>query len=700
MTNTLPAGEHVGPALDARPARILVLAPVGRDADLTAELLARANLAPEICANADELCDGIREGAALVLMTAEALTKSEMERVAAILDAEPPWSEMPFMILVSQGGIPQTMESFTALGTRAHITLVDRPIHLKTLISATEAALRSRMRQYDLRDLLHRERRYAERLTGLAQASLAIASSVSLDETMRMITNEACRIIEGKLAITAIRVEENGKPRTISSVSCDTSVTPRIDDGEELFDLLARDLPSTVRVDGDAIAAHPLSLLVDATTLRSAVISPLQERDGATIGMIALASDRDDSFSADDQAVLMQLAHMASAAIQNARLFREAQAANRAKDDFLATLAHELRTPMTGILGWIQMLKTGATAQADVDMAIEMIESSTRLQARLVEDLLDVSRIIAGKLRIDLTAVELAPLVTTVVETFRARALESDVTLEAVVDDGPLSVMGDETRLHQIIWNLLSNAIKFTPAGGRVTVTLGRENGNACIRVSDTGQGIAPEFLPHVFDRFRQANTSARRESGLGLGLAIVHYLVELHSGTVSVRSDGVGHGTTFSITLPLFAVRVQNGEPPELRERGNAPQLAGVRVLVVDDEAPTGQIVATVLREFGAEALAVTSVAEAVKALRGFSADVIVSDIAMPGEDGYALMRRLHEMRPTLGHEIPTMALTGYGRPDDRSRILASGFQWYMQKPVEAVELAHAIESLTAQRR
>jgi CheY-like chemotaxis protein len=394
--------------------------------------------------------------------------------------------------------------------------------------------------------------------------------------------------------------------------------------------------------------------------------------------------------------VLTQLAQMASVAVQNARLYREAQDANRAKDDFLATLAHELRTPMTGILGWVQMLKSEGMERTDVASAIEMIESSTRVQARLVEDLLDVSRIIAGKLRVDLAPVELRPVVEAVVEMFHARADERGITIETNIDERPLSVYGDETRLHQVIWNLLSNAIKFTPEGGSVRVDLRSSESKAILRVTDTGQGISPEFLPYVFERFRQFdNTTVRQQAGLGLGLAIVRHLVTLHGGSVKAESDGIGSGTTFTITLPLLAVRVEPAELQQLRTNSEMPKLNGLKILVVDDDDEASKLVAQVLGQLGADAQAVTSVAAAVKMLRSFPADIVVSDIAMPGEDGYALMRRLREIEPELGRQIPTMALTAYGRPEDRSRILASGFQKYIQKPVEPVELARAIESL-----
>jgi len=687
----------------SRPLRILLLAPTGRDAETTVQILSRAGFASEACADAEELCRAIEEGAGLAIVTAEALTPRAMRRLAETFAAQPPWSEIPLMIFVAQPEMDRAARSFEALGPRAHVTLVDRPIHVKTLLSSVRTTLRSRLRQYDIRDLLaeqqkllEKERASALRLSGLAEASLAIASALSLDDVLKMIADQAAKVINSAFALIWLKVKENAGGRTIMAMSADASgARHAIDErSEQLLDSIAHGIRGSMKLSGEELQRHGGTPLFEG--LRTLLAAPLLEREGEPAGLLMLAEKPNAEFTADDETVLTQLAQMASVAVQNARLYREAQDANRAKDDFLATLAHELRTPMTGILGWVQMLKSDGMEQADVSAAIEMIESSTRVQARLVEDLLDVSRIIAGKLRVDLAPVELRPVVEAVVEMFHARADERKITLETDIEERPLSVYGDETRLHQVIWNLLSNAIKFTPEGGRVRVQLHCSESKAILRVSDTGQGISPEFLPYVFERFRQFdNSTVRQQAGLGLGLAIVRHLVTLHGGRVSADSDGIGSGTTFTITLPLLAVRVEPSEVHQLRTKPEMPKLDGVKILVVDDDDEAGNLVALVLNQLGADAKAVTSVAAAVKSLRSFPADIVVSDIAMPGEDGYAMMRRLREIEPELGRQIPTMALTAYGRPEDRSRILASGFQKYIQKPVEPVELARAIESL-----
>ncbi|MEA2413671.1 MAG: hypothetical protein QOI58_328 [Thermoanaerobaculia bacterium] len=697
--------ELIEPEIEAghRPLRILLLAPTGRDAETTVQILSRAGFASEACADAEELCRAIEEGAGLAIVTAEALSPRAMRRFAQTFGTQPPWSEIPLMIFVAQPEMDRAARSFEALGPHAHVTLVDRPIHVKTLLSSVRTSLRSRSRQYDIRDLLaeqqkllENERSSALRLSGLAEASLAIASALSLDDVLKMITDQAAKVINSAFALIWLKVTEDSSRRTIVAMSADASGSRQsIDErSEELLDAIAHQIRGSVKLTGEQLNQFGGTPLFEG--LRTLLAAPLLEREGEPAGLLMLAEKPNAAFTNDDETVLTQLAQMASVAVQNARLYREAQDANRAKDDFLATLAHELRTPMTGILGWVQMLKSEGMEQADVAAAIEMIESSTRVQARLVEDLLDVSRIIAGKLRVDLAPVELRPVVEAVVEMFQARAAERNISIETAIEERPLSVFGDETRLHQVIWNLLSNAIKFTPEGGRVDVALHCSESKAILRVSDTGQGISPEFLPYVFERFRQFdNTTVRQQAGLGLGLAIVRHLVTLHGGQVSVESAGIGSGTTFTITLPLLAVRVEPADLQQLRAKPDTPKLNGVKVLVVDDDQEAGNLVALVLNQLGADARAVTSVAAAVKILRSFHADIVVSDIAMPGEDGYALMRRLREIEPELGRHIPTMALTAYGRPEDRSRILASGFQKYIQKPVEPVELARAIESL-----
>lgn len=374
-----------------------------------------------------------------------------------------------------------------------------------------------------------------------------------------------------------------------------------------------------------------------------------------------------------------------------------AEAANRAKDEFLATLSHELRSPLGGILMWVALLRSGRLDPARVQHVLEAIERSARLQVRLIDDLLDVSRIISGKMVLDVTQVDLRAAIEGAVESVRTAAEAKGVTLRSTIEPeaGPLA--GDPARLQQVIWNLLSNAVKFTPRDGTVDVRVARRDSQVEISVADTGQGIEPAFLPHVFERFRQADSSStRRHSGLGLGLAIVRHLVELHGGSVEAQSAGLGHGTTFIVRLPVPSARpaARPSAPGTRVPTVPLPTLAGIRVLVVDDERDARDAVAAVLELCGAEVTAVSSVADAVASFSGTPPDAVVSDIAMPAEDGFALIRRLRGS--VRGNGVRALALTAYASADDQRRILDAGFDAYMTKPIDATELVAAIARLT----
>ncbi|HEX8456527.1 MAG TPA: PAS domain S-box protein [Pyrinomonadaceae bacterium] len=387
------------------------------------------------------------------------------------------------------------------------------------------------------------------------------------------------------------------------------------------------------------------------------------------------------------------------------RLLREAQEANRIKDEFLATLSHELRTPLTAILGWSRLLQTGDFDEAARRRALSTIERNAQAQTQLIDDLLDTSRIITGKLRLEMRVVDPAAVVAAAVETARPAAEAKDIRLQTAFDTHSAPISGDPDRLQQVVWNLLSNAIKFTPVGGRVEVSLERAASHVRISVSDTGRGIAPEFLPHVFDRFRQADqTTTRTHGGLGLGLAIVRQLVELHGGSVRVESAGEGQGTTFTVALPL--VPFERHEPAAAGAQATAneqtcpPELANLRVLVVDDEADTRELVAAVLASCGAHVIQAATAAEAFEQLERARPDVLISDIGMPEEDGYELLGRIRELPPERGGAIPAAALTAYARTEDRVRALRSGFQMHVPKPVEPAELITVVATLAGRTK
>jgi PAS domain S-box-containing protein len=379
----------------------------------------------------------------------------------------------------------------------------------------------------------------------------------------------------------------------------------------------------------------------------------------------------------------------------------EADVANRIKNEFLATLSHELRTPLTSILGWSHLLAKGKLDEKESKRAIETIVRNAQAQQQLIEELLDISRIITGKLRLDVGPVELGPMIEAIVDSVRPAADARNIQLETALDPLAPSISGDADRLQQVIWNLLSNAIKFTPRGGNVLALLERSDSNLEITICDTGQGIAPGLLPHVFERFRQSDSSSSRShGGLGLGLAIVRQLVELHGGTVSADSPGEGGGSTFKIKLPLRSARQEPGDKVKntiaskvLTKPG--PSLDGFQILVVDDERDSRELVAAVLMLSGAEVVSVSSASEALKelALRRFA--VLVSDIGMAEMDGYALITQVRQLPAERGGNIPAAALTAYAGVEDQKRALSAGYQIHIPKPVAPSDLTTAVAKL-----
>ncbi|MFY9557398.1 MAG: ATP-binding protein [Blastocatellia bacterium] len=379
----------------------------------------------------------------------------------------------------------------------------------------------------------------------------------------------------------------------------------------------------------------------------------------------------------------------------------EAEAANRMKDEFLATVSHELRTPLSAIMGWSHVLRSGRVDQATAARAVETIERNARIQAQLIEDILDVSRVITGKLRLNITQVDVASVINAAIDSVQLAAESKGIQLEVRLDPSARHVSGDSGRLQQIVWNLLSNAIKFTPSGGRVEVRLEHVDSDIQIRVSDTGQGISPDFLPFIFDRFRQADgTSTRRHGGLGLGLAIVRHLVELHGGSVFADSPGEGQGATFTIRFPQLGANERVGarkkiDTGSLRPFESVPSVAGLRVLLVDDDQDNLELVTVMLKDHDANVQAVGSVAEALEVLNWFEPEVLISDLAMPGEDGYSLITKVRAFEAQTGRHIAAIALTAYVRVEDRTRALTAGYNMFVPKPAEPKELISAVANI-----
>ena len=376
-------------------------------------------------------------------------------------------------------------------------------------------------------------------------------------------------------------------------------------------------------------------------------------------------------------------------------------AANRAKDEFLAVLSHELRTPLTPILSWALLLRQGQLDAATADHGLETIERNAQLQARIVEDLLDVSRAITGKLRLNVRPIGLEPVVRAAIESVRPAAEAKDIRVEVALGGEPGDVSGDAERLQQVVWNLLANAIKFTPSGGRVEVRLGRVGAHVELQVTDSGTGIDPSTLPRLFERFWQADSSTTRaHGGLGLGLAVVRHLVELHGGTVRAESGGEGQGASFTVALPLLTLRrpavVDAAQVAADDAATGRDVLRGLRVMVVDDDQDTCEIVGAVLRRAGAEVRTCMSASQALTVLDSWVPDLLVSDIAMPGEDGYTLIRKVRARKSEEGGRMVAMALTAYGREEDRMRALSAGFQAHVGKPIQPGQLVRLVARVT----
>jgi signal transduction histidine kinase/ActR/RegA family two-component response regulator len=459
--------------------------------------------------------------------------------------------------------------------------------------------------------------------------------------------------------------------------------------------------------------------------------TPLITGTGNIIGVLSVHFRQPHSPSRRETRLIDLYARMAADIIENARLHHqmqqeleerelllvrehaaraEAETANRMKDEFLATVSHELRTPLNAIIGWAHMLRNDPLDEATMERAFETIERNAKSQAQLIEDILDVSRVITGKLLLNIAPVDMAAVINAAVDCVQLAADAKGIQLEVTLAPSARHISGDAGRLQQVVWNLLANAIKFTPAGGRVSVRLERADHHVQIRVSDTGEGIPTDFLPFIFDRFRQADgTSTRRHGGLGLGLAIVRHLVELHGGTVLADSEGGGRGATFTIRLPLAdeqakprGRRISESLWPNEEASIHVsplPSLEGVRVLLVDDDQDTLNMLAEILTGNRAAVQTASSADAALEALQWYKPDVLVSDLAMPNEDGYSLIAKVRALEAKSGRQIPAVALTAYVRVEDRTRALSAGFNMFVPKPIEPTELITAIANLAEPR-
>ncbi|QYG06992.1 ATP-binding protein [Janthinobacterium sp. PAMC25594] len=481
-------------------------------------------------------------------------------------------------------------------------------------------------------------------------------------------------------------------------------------------DTVAAELRQGPAMRENDLLAAPDASADGAPPLRSCLSLPVSSRSGLLLGRLLLGHPQAGMFSARSERIVSAIAAQAAVALDNTRLYAaatraaeerkvlldserearaEAERTNQLKDDFLATLSHELRTPLSAILGWAQVLRRGTRDQADLHRGLQSIERNARAQAQLIEDLLDMSRITSDKVLLDLQPLAPASVIASAIETLRPAADAKHIAIHSSIASDAGSIMGDPGRIQQVIWNLLSNALKFTPQGGRVDIGVRREASRLAITVADNGVGIKKDFLPHVFDRFRQADASTtRRHGGLGLGLAIVKHLVEQHGGTVTASSAGDMQGASFTVRLPL-------GAPAAARQAGGAPSaspdLRGVRVLLVDDEADARELTERILRDHHAEVHGAASVAQALQLLEQVRPHVLVSDIGMPDADGFDLLAQIRAHASPDAARLPVLALTAFAQPQDRQRALASGFQAWVSKPLDPAELLTTVAQLAA---
>jgi signal transduction histidine kinase/DNA-binding response OmpR family regulator len=555
--------------------------------------------------------------------------------------------------------------------------------------------------------------RSARQIMGAHEAAVGIINEAGsqdrrytneLSHCFRCAANEAQILNDGvpQVLDRALRYVVT-KRRTLRLTDSDDLLRSKGKTSDLVHSFLGAPLLSTGRVRGWVYMLNK----VDADEFNEA-----DERLAATLAtQVAVAYENAVLYSGAQkhaQELQLEIAERRQAEEQRAELLlreraarAEAEQANRTKDEFLATLSHELRTPLSAILGWSHLVRAGKLDEPQMSRAFETIERNARSQSQLIDDLLDVSRIITGKLQIERRPVALSAVIENVIEGVRPALEAKNIQLETRLGTDNCFVSGDSNRLQQVFWNLLSNAIKFTPEKGIVRVEADQSETLVRISVSDSGVGISAEFLPHIFDRFRQADGSTTRvHGGLGLGLSIVKHLVQLHDGGVTVQSAGKDLGATFIVTLPLAAelsaeeIEVDgtseqqgNGVPPSLSHL-----LAGMRILVVDDEADSRDLVSAILTRCGSEVRSCESTAEALKTFRAWKPDVLVSDIGMPNEDGYTLIQKLRKQKLKLAREIPAVALTAYATDDDRARALSAGFQVHVAKPIEPETLVRSI--------
>ena len=630
---------------------------------------------------------------------------------------------------VVESPVDRVLESGAIVGLANHTVLIARDGR-ETPIDDSGAPIRGPSGAIEgvvlvFRDVTERKRDESRRMF-LADATSALAQSLDYEVTIARVAHMAVPRLADWCCVDLV-VDAESRPKRLAIAHVDPNkvelawqLSQRYPTNPEATTGIANVLRTGRSELHSQIPDELLALgCVDAEQLRitrnlrlnSAMIVPLLARDRVLGVMSFVFAESGRRYTEEDLRTAEDLARRCATAIENAQLYlseqrarRSADVANRAKDEFLAVVSHELRTPLNAILGWAKLLGNPEFDERRRTGAVGTIERNAVAMAQLVEDLLDMSRVISGKMRLEVQQVELPRVVESAIDSVRPAATAKGVEIAAVLDNTVPTLYGDSTRLQQITWNLLSNAVKFTAKGGRVDVVIRRAESSIEVSVADTGRGIAASFLPYVFDPFRQEDASASRSrGGLGLGLAITKQLVELHGGHISVHSAGEGHGATFVVTLPISAVTTNEAPSQraarQFRTDGSferPPHLRGLRILVVDDEEDARGLVAAILEDCGCEVTMAGSAAEALRRLSEAVPDLLISDIGMPDEDGYDLIRKVRALPREEGGDIPATALTAWARPEDRRRMLNAGYSMHLPKPVEPAELVAVVATLS----
>ncbi|MBD1852572.1 ATP-binding protein [Leptolyngbya sp. FACHB-711] len=598
--------------------------------------------------------------------------------------------------------------SFVFAESNRHYSLKDLEL-AEDLARRAAIAIDNAYLYYSAQQAKHAAETAADRTARLQTVTAALSESLTPEQVAEVIVEQSMATLEATAALVVLVSKDRTELEIVKSVGYAEDLVKSwgrfsINLDVPLAEAVRTGEPAWVESFLDRIARYPhLASIYKRYDFESWMALPLVV-EGRSVGGLLLSFMKFRNPSQDDRDFVIALSRQCAQAIFRAQLYEaernaraEAEQANQVKDEFLAVLSHELRSPLNPILGWTKLLRTQQLSPEKVDQALATVERNAKLQAQLIEDLLDISRMLRGKLSLNIAPVDLAAVIQGAIETVQLAASSKSIQIQTLLQLPKKTLLGDANRLQQVVWNLLSNAVKFTPNQGQITIRLEDWDRQIQIQVSDNGKGINPDFLPHIFEYFRQADSSTTRQfGGLGLGLAIARQIVELHGGTIQAESPGEGLGATFTVRLPVATVTSESPTAPEpLAQTAN---LAGLHILVVDDEPDMRNLAEFILLQQGAQVTVASSAAEALLAVSQFVPHVLLCDIGMPEMDGYALMQQIRARSPEAGGKIPAIALTAYAGEYDRRQALAAGFQRHISKPVEPDELVKAIVQVVNQ--